>query len=204
MDEQVLYNLNISYTQNYDLSRQLLPLARKFLSNPSQLTNEWNYKNTYSNGAGLADQAELQFFVDYILEQSYNYLDKHNLKLKSNVKLWVSLFASEMFAGDEHAGHTHPGALLSGLIYLESPPGSSKLEFKSPRTSNASWLNYLDESSYSSEGDIFTVTPDHTITVNPTPGLFLLWESWALHRVPKNQSTAGRVTMVFNVGVQDK
>ena len=204
MDEQVLYNLNISYFQNQTLAQQLLPLARKFLSNPSTLTNDWNYKNTYSGGVGLANEAELQFFVNYILTESYNYLNKHQLKLKPTVELWVSLFASEMFIGDEHSAHTHPGALLSGIIYLEIPPGSAKLEFKSPRTSNPSWLNYLEESSYSREGSIFTVTPDHTIVVNPTPGLFLLWESWALHRVPKNQSIDGRVTMVFNVGVQDK
>ena len=204
MDEQVLYNLNINYSQNQRLATQLLPLARKFLSDPSKLTNEWNYKNTYSDGVGLASELEIQFFVDYILEQSYNYLAKNKLELKPNVELYVSLFASEMIAGDEHSPHTHPGALLSGIIYLQTPPDSSALEFKSPRTGNSSWLNYLEESSYTSKGEIISISANHTIIIDPQPGLFLLWESWAMHRVPKNQSTEPRLTMVFNVGVRDK
>jgi len=39
--------------------------------------------------------------------------------------------------------------------------------------------------------------------VVPKPGLFLFWESWAMHRVPPNQNIDGRITMVFNVGVEN-
>jgi len=203
MDEKLFYSFTINHTQNTALAGQLLPLARKFLSMPSKLTNEWNYKNTYSEVDGLATEPELKFFVDYILEQSTAYLEKQNIKLKPNLGLWVSLFASEMVIGDEHAPHAHPGALLSGLIYLQVPPGSANLEFKSPRHVSAAWRNYLQEDSYTHTSEIFKIRDDHTIMVVPKPGLFLFWESWAMHRVPPNQNIDGRITMVFNVGVEN-
>ena len=201
MIEQTFYSFKLQYYQDNTLAEQLLPIARKFLSDPSKLTNEWNYKNTYTYQDGLAVEPDLKFFVDFILEKSYDYLKSQNIKLKPNIELWVSLFASEMHMGDEHDAHNHPGALLSGLIYLQCPIGSANLEFSSPRHSNKAWLNYLDESSYCNSNELFSIKPDHTIVVKPSPGLFLFWESWALHRVPPNQSIDGRITLVFNAGV---
>jgi hypothetical protein len=122
MTERTGYSFNIHHHTNQALARQLLPFARKFLSTPSKLTNTWNYKTTYSEVEGLAFEPELKFFVDYILEYSYKYLENQNIKIKSSLKLSVSLFTSEMTVGDQHTSHNHPGALLSGLIYLNMSP----------------------------------------------------------------------------------
>lgn len=201
MDSQTFYSFTIKHFQDKTLSGQLLPITRKFLSDPTLLTNEWNYKNTYSIDDGLAIQPEYKSFVELVLEKSKEFLDEQGIKIKPGYELWVSLFASEMRQGNEHAAHTHPGALLSGLIYLQVPTGSSRLEFVSPRCSNAVWRNYLEESSYQNKSELFEVRPDHTIVVKPVEGLFVMWESWASHRVPPNQSIDGRITLVFNVGV---
>jgi uncharacterized protein (TIGR02466 family) len=202
MTERTLYSFNIHHHSNQSLARQLLPLARKFLSMPSKLTNTWNYKNTYTELEGLASEPELDFFVEYILKYAYSYLESQNLKIKPSLKLTVSLFVSEMTIGDQHTSHNHPGALLSGLIYLNVPNNSAPLEFYSPRSTLASWKNYIDESTYTSDDSLFNITNSHTMFVTPYTGLFLLWESWAYHRVPKN-SIDERITMVFNIGVTD-
>lgn len=200
MDEQTFYSFTLNYLQNKELARQILPLAEKYLSDPTKLTYEWNYKNTYTENEGLAQESELKFFKDFILEQSKKYFRNRSIKLKEGMEFWVSIFASEMSSGDQHHPHTHPGALLSGLIYLQVPDGSSNLEFSSPRHHNSAWLNFLEEESYSQKNDFFEVKSDHTIVIKPVEGLFLFWESWALHRVPVNESTEPRRTMVFNVG----
>lgn len=201
MDSKTFFSLTIKYFQDKELAGQLLPVARKFLSDPALLTNEWNYKNTYTMDDGLAIQPEFKNFTNLILEKSRDYLSEQNIKLKPKYDLWVSMFASEMLMGDEHAAHNHPGALLSGIFYLNVPLGSSNIEFQNPRHSSPAWRNFLDEFSYENKDSFVKVRPDHTIVIKPEPGLFLLWESWATHRVPPNQSIEGRTTLVFNVGV---
>jgi len=200
MKQQVFYSFSINYVKNLPLAEQLFPIARRVLSDPSKLTNEWNYKNTYTEDEGLATEPELKFFVDIILKESKEYLENKSLTLKKDTELWVSIFASEMHNGDQHHPHTHPGALLSGLIYLQVPPGSSNLEFFSPRGKNLAWTTLLEKSNTTQ--DTFNIDQTHTISVTPEPGLFLFWESWALHRVPVNNSVESRITMVFNVGAE--
>lgn len=200
MESKTFYSLTLKYFQDKDLARHLLPLARKYLSDPLLLTNEWNYKNTYTMDEGLSTKSDLKFFVDIILKECKNYLTEQKIEIKPNYKLWVSLFASEMKMGDEHESHNHPGALLSGLIYLSVPPGSANLEFISPRSLNKAWKNYSQDLNYEN-CEFIKIRNDHTIVVEPSEGLFLLWESWANHRVPPNQSLNGRTTLVFNVGV---
>jgi len=201
MRNQVFYSFNLEYFQDAQLAEQLLPVARKFLSEDDKLTNEWGYKNTYTNDYGLSTDPDLKVFVDLILKNAEKFLDKQGIRLKKNLKLWVSLFASEMTKNDEHTSHCHSGALLSGLIYLKVPPNSARLEFISPRYRNTAWTNCLDETSYSNATELFKVKSNHIIEVQPVEGLFLLWESWALHRVPVNP-TDSRITLVFNVGAE--
>lgn len=200
MDRHTFFSLTVHYTKNQKLAEQLLPVARKFLSDPAKLTNCWNYKNTYTEDEGLATELELRFFVDIILKTAQEYLADKSIKLKKNVNLWVSIFASEMQQGDYHHPHSHPGALLSGLIYLQVPSGSSNLEFSSPRGKNIAWLDFVEQSPLPQ--DLFSIDHTHTISIKPEPGLFLFWESWASHRVPTNNSTEPRITMVFNVGAE--
>lgn len=202
MNTATFYDFTINYHVDEELSNQLLPIAERFLNDETKLTNVWDYKNTYSIDEGLSVKPELSFFVDYILEVSECYLQQRNLKIKDNFKLWVSMFTSEMTMGDEHTTHDHPGALLSGLIYLKTPPGSSKLEFYHPRNTSPAWNKYIIESSLH-DAELFCIKEGFRIEVTPKPGLFLFWESWAKHRVPPNQSLKGRTTMVFNVGIKD-
>lgn len=202
MNTATFYDFTINYHIDEELSNQLLPIAERFLNDKTKLTNAWDYKNTYSIDEGLSAEPELSFFVNYILKVSESYLQQRNLKIKDNFKLWISMFTSEMTMDDEHTTHDHPGALLSGLIYLKTPPGSSKLEFYHPRNTSPAWSKYITETS-PHDTELFRIKDGFRIEVNPRPGLFLFWESWAKHRVPPNQSSKGRTTMVFNVGVKD-
>ena len=89
------------------------------------------------------------------------------------------------------------------MLYLEVPYGSAPLEFYNPRSSNKAWVLYLDQKTTIKKNDIYSVDDNHAITVNPHQGLFVFWESWADHKVPVNDSSLGRKTIVFNVGVKD-
>jgi uncharacterized protein (TIGR02466 family) len=197
-----LFSLSFYYENNKSLSEELLPISKKILGDNSLLTNEWGYKNTYSLDEGLSKLPELKFFVDIILDRSAILYKNSGYKMKDSYKLWTSIFTSSMKSGDKHDVHSHPGAIYSGLIYLQVPKGSSPLQFKGTKDSI---FNTVFEKEIKKE-NIFNYEEDGSITIYPHEGMFLMWDSWALHRVPQNNidTDEERITMVFNVGVEKK
>lgn len=168
-----------------DLVKRLLPIAEKVLAEPENNTNTWAYKTSYSKDH--SSLPELKFFIDYAKETGKKYLGSLGYK---QINLNCEIFFSEMFEGDFHAAHEHPNTLLSGIVYLRVPEGSSKIRFHDPRFHNkvinlpvvesnqANWLWY---------------------DIAPEEGLVLIWPGWLNHEVLKNQSKDGRLTAVFNL-----
>ena len=66
--------------------------------------------------AGFAEQAALD-------------LAGRRLKLDS---LWVNILRP----GGAHSGHIHPHSVVSGTLYVETPPGAGAIRFEDPRGGN--------------------------------------------------------------------
>lgn len=204
MQAKTFLKFSINYIEDTKLANKLLPYAKKYLNDQTLLTNSWGYKNTYTDTAGLAKFKDLDFFVTYLISISKKYFEENQIKIKSKYDLDVSIFASEMVLGDQHTMHNHPGALLSGLIYLQVPIGSSNLEFDNPRNMT-SWNLAIDNGDNDKINDILTTDNlQKKIIIEPKIGLLIFWESWMKHCVPFNQSLDGRITMVFNIGIKDR
>ena len=188
MDKTYYFPTVISSELNHVLADTMLPVAQAFLSDHSLLTWEWDYKNTYTTGRGIEQYVETQPFVEYIKIKAQEFLHSCGYD-SSKIRLGLQLFVSEMNVGDQHAMHTHPNSLLSGVFYLSVPEGSSSIRFKDPRP----FTNV-----------IAVPVQQHClenwqwIHIDPEPGLLLIWPSWLEHEVPKNHSN-GRITMVFNL-----
>jgi uncharacterized protein (TIGR02466 family) len=100
--------------------------------------------------------------------------------------LWVNLLKS---AG-HHSGHVHPHSFLSGVFYVEVADGSGAIRFEDPRL------------------PLMMAAPPRAIdapeelrpfmTVEPRPGLLLLWESWLRHEVLAGKGTGERLSISFN------
>jgi len=100
--------------------------------------------------------------------------------------LWVNLLKK----GGRHSGHVHPHAILSGTLYVEAPPNSGAIGFEDPRLPlmMAAPLRRPD-------------APDDQqtfVTVEPRPGLLLLWESWLRHEVRPGRGKSERLSISFN------
>lgn len=98
------------------------------------------------------------------------------LKLDS---LWVNLLNS----GGHHSGHIHPHSIISGTLYVEVPNGSGAIRFEDPRL------------------PLMMAAPprDGTfVTVDPRPGLLLMWESWLRHEVLSGTGRRERLSISFN------
>jgi uncharacterized protein (TIGR02466 family) len=93
--------------------------------------------------------------------------------------LWVNLLKS----GGHHSGHIHPHSIISGTLYVEVPPGSGAIRFEDPRLS----LMMAAPS-----------RPETFVSVEPRPGLLLMWESWLRHEVLPGTGRRERLSISFN------
>ena len=95
-----------------------------------------------------------------------------------------------MVAGDSHELHTHANCVYSGVFYLQIPQNSSPISFKDPRIHSRFIMQTVVEQNPLNGGNFW---------INPTNGLFIMWDSWLEHRVPVNKSTEPRIALVFNL-----
>ena len=93
--------------------------------------------------------------------------------------LWVNLLKSSGL----HSGHIHPHSIISGTFYVEVPPGSGAIRFEDPR------LPLMMSA---------PPRPDTFVTVEPHPGLLLMWESWLRHEVLPGTGKGERLSISFN------
>lgn len=93
--------------------------------------------------------------------------------------LWVNL----LNGGGHHSGHIHPHSIISGTLYVEVPPGSGSIRFEDPR------LPLMMAA---------PPRPGTFVTVEPRPGLLLMWESWLRHEVLAGAGRGERLSVSFN------
>ena len=94
-----------------------------------------------------------------------------------------SLWANLLKSGGQHSGHIHPHSILSGTFYVEVPAGSGAIRFEDPRL------------------PLMMAAPpraDSFVTVQPRPGLLLLWESWLRHEVLAGTGRGERLSISVN------
>jgi len=93
--------------------------------------------------------------------------------------LWVNLLKST----GQHSGHIHPHSQISGTFYVAVPQGSGAIRFEDPRL------------------PLMMAAPTRAgtfVTVQPRPGLLLLWESWLRHEVLPGRGSGDRLSISFN------
>jgi uncharacterized protein (TIGR02466 family) len=100
--------------------------------------------------------------------------------------LWVNILEPE----GVHTGHLHPHSVISGTLYLETPPGAAPLKLEDPRLPMM-MAAPPKKSRARQENRSF-------VFVTPAPGMVVLWEGWLRHEVPPGQANAERVSVSFN------
>ena len=100
--------------------------------------------------------------------------------------LWVNLLKS----GGHHSGHIHPHSLISGTFYVEVPAGSGAIRFEDPR------LPLMMAAPTRRKDAPEDLQP--FATVQPLPGLLLMWESWLRHEVLSGTGREERLSISFN------
>lgn len=100
--------------------------------------------------------------------------------------LWVNLLRGS----GHHSAHLHPHSILSGTFYVEVPAGSGAIRFEDPRLPLMMAAPKRDTDAEESLQPF--------VTVEPRPGLLLLWESWLRHEVLPGRGRGERLSISFN------
>jgi uncharacterized protein (TIGR02466 family) len=110
-------------------------------------------------------------------------LGGRRLKLDS---LWVNVLKP----GGSHSGHIHPHSVVSGTLYVVTPPGSGALKLEDPRLP-------MMMAAPPRRSD----APDQLrsfVYAEPEPGAVFLWESWLRHEVVPGTGKGERISISFN------
>jgi len=101
-----------------------------------------------------------------------------------------SLWANLLKAKGHHSAHIHPHSSISGTFYVEVPPRSGAIRFEDPRLPlmMAAPQRRLDAAE--------ALRP--FVSVEPRPGLLLMWESWLRHEVLPGTGRGERLSISFN------
>ena len=100
--------------------------------------------------------------------------------------LWVNLLRG---AG-HHSAHIHPHSILSGTFYVDVPKGGGAIRFEDPR------LLMMMAAPVRRDGAGEELQP--FVSIEPRPGLLLMWESWLRHEVVPGTAKADRLSVSFN------
>jgi uncharacterized protein (TIGR02466 family) len=174
-----------------DLARSIRSLAQE-----DQAGRGWSKQHRY---AGYTSYASLNDLPrrDPSFAELAKLLSRHALKFTDECafdisrkprldSLWVNLLESS----GQHSGHIHPHSIISGTFYVEVPPGSGAIRFEDPRLP-------LMMSAPPRQKD----APDELqlfVSIEPRPGLLLLWESWLRHEVLPGTGRGERLSISFN------
>jgi uncharacterized protein (TIGR02466 family) len=101
-----------------------------------------------------------------------------------------SLWVNSLPAKGLHRAHIHPHSVISGTLYVQAPKGSGAICFEDPR------LPMMMAAPPKADG-----APEELrtlVTIDPRPGLLLLWESWLRHEVLAGTGKGERLSVSFN------
>ncbi len=125
-------------------------------------------------------------------------LDRHAARFAETLALDLgrrrlkldSLWANVLKPGAAHSGHIHPHSVLSGTVYVATPPGAAGLRLEDPRLP---MMMAAPTRKPDAPEDLKTF-----VTLTPSAGTVLIWESWLRHEVPANGGKTPRISISFN------
>src|ERR1700712_5047419 len=194
-----VYEASLSTDRTFENFMAELEAACRMLAEEDTAGKAWCKANGYGGYTSYASLDDLPTRAS-VFGELKGRLDRHaaafardldfdlargRLRLDS---LWVNILKP----GAAHSGHIHPHSVLSGTVYVATPPGASALKLEDPRLP-------LMMASPPRRAD----APEPArafVYLQPEPGTVLIWESWLRHEVPANRARADRISISFNYG----
>ncbi|MCC7267535.1 MAG: hypothetical protein IT546_09385, partial [Caulobacteraceae bacterium] len=189
----------VSLVEARDLEGYTIELeqACRMLAAEDRAGRAWARENGYGGYTSYASLDDLPTRASIFGELKYR-LDRHakvyadalsldlggrRLKLDS---LWVNILKP----GAGHTGHIHPHSVISGTVYVATPPGAGALKVEDPRLP-------LMMASPPKRADAREEDRSF-VYLQPEAGTLYMWESWLRHEVTPNRAKGERISISFN------
>jgi uncharacterized protein (TIGR02466 family) len=191
-----LYEASLAGESGFEAFNIELAAACRAIAAADRAGQAWSRDNAYGGYTSYASLNDLTR-RDSLFDELRRKLDRHvsafardlHLDLGKRLKL-DSLWINILKPGAAHSGHIHPHSVISGTVYVETPPRSSALKLEDPRLPLMMAAPGRTADAPESERPFVYLTP--------APGAVLLWESFIRHEVPANAAKADRISLSFN------
>ncbi|MFP5330637.1 MAG: TIGR02466 family protein [Alphaproteobacteria bacterium] len=178
----LLYEAEIDADLPGELARSIRSLARD-----DSAGRRWSRNHNYPGYTSYASLGDLPrrdpAFADlskHLTRHARAFATELGWDLKPRLdSLWANLLKTR----GHHSGHIHPHSILSGTLYVEVPKGSGPIRFEDPRLAMMMAA---------------PTRPGTFVTIEPRPGLLLMWESWLRHEVLAGSGRGERLSVSFN------
>lgn len=192
-----VYEASLSAARDFADFNAELEDACRMLADEDLAGRAWCKEHGYGGYTSYASLDDLPMRAS-VFEDLKRKLDKHagayakalhldlggrRLKLDS---LWVNILKP----GASHSGHIHPHSVISGTVYVAVPRGASALKLEDPR------LPLMMAAPPRAKDAPDQLQP--FASVDPRPGLLLMWESWLRHEVLPGTGRGERLSISFN------
>jgi uncharacterized protein (TIGR02466 family) len=118
--------------------------------------------------------------------------------LRDDIPLSVESWLNLNIPGTSHQVHRHFGAILGGVVYLETTEGCGDLVFLDPVTERTQANVYTESVRKELNNFNFPV-----VKYKPVTGRIIMFEGWLPHTVDVNKSTENRISISFNIWKND-
>jgi uncharacterized protein (TIGR02466 family) len=174
-----------------DLSHSIRTLAQE-----DHAGRRWSKDHSYAGYTSYASLADLPrrdpAFADLarlLARHAAKFAEDCAFDLRRKPKL-DSLWVNLLRGGGHHSAHIHPHSTISGSLYVEVPAKSGAIRFEDPRLPI---MMAAPQRSKDAAEELQTF-----VTVEPRPGLLILWESWLRHEVLPGHGRGERLTISYN------
>tara|TARA_B100001248_G_scaffold236393_1_gene199760 strand:+ start:73 stop:636 length:564 start_codon:yes stop_codon:yes gene_type:complete len=106
---------------------------------------------------------------------------------------WVNVNSRDSY----NVYHSHPGAVLAGVVYLQASEDSGDLVFYHPNA----YSIFEEAEAYGKDNDL---TQHMQMQVKPTTGLCCIFPAHLMHGVEPNKTQDDRVSVSFNLIVRSQ
>lgn len=166
------------------------------LAHDDEAGRKWSRENSYAGYTSYASLNDLPkrdpAFADLskiLTRHAVEFAHEAAFDLGRKPRL-DSLWANLLKSGGHHSGHIHPHSIISGTFYVEVPAGSGAIRFEDPR------LPLMMSGPQRRKDTHEELQP--FVSVEPRPGLLLMWESWLRHEVLPGRGRGERLSISFN------
>jgi uncharacterized protein (TIGR02466 family) len=176
-----------------DWADKMLPIVKNFFaSQPSNSKIYYKGQTTHGTGLDLILNPEFKPFTDFIIEKGKQFLEVQGFDSNA-VKYNPYFFLNSFNKGSNHPKHVHTMCTISGIFYLQTPPGSSRIRFYP----NQPFRDFFDYFFHVKDPNNWFAMSHYDYA--PYPGLLLMWPAWLYHEVEPNNSEEPRISIVFNL-----